>query len=111
MTLLEIEGSRAALREKGRLLPVVRYGAAQRLNRKSPDYWDHATMLELAALDSRPAEARRYLSSTLALVRESWEPRSTAANLDLIQQARQARGAEVAWLIPIRQALQERGRL
>jgi MAP3K TRAFs-binding domain len=111
VTLLEIEGSRAALREKGRLLPVVRYGAAQRLNRKSPDYWDHATMLELAALDSRPAGARRYLSSTLALVRESWEPRSTAANLDLIQQARQTRGAEVGWLIPIRQALQERERL
>ena len=110
VTLLEIEGSRAALREKGRLLPVVRYGAAQRLTRKSPDYWDHATMLELAALDGRPAEARRYLSSTLALVRESWEPRSTAANLGLIEEARKARSAEVAWLPPMRQALEERGR-
>jgi len=111
VTLLEIEGSRAALREKGRLLPVVRYGAAQRLTRKSSDYWDHATMLELAALDRRPAEARRYLSSTLAFVRESWEPRSTAANLGLIEEARMARSADVAWLTPIRQALEERGRL
>ncbi|MFN9989308.1 MAG: TRAFs-binding domain-containing protein, partial [Cyanobacteriota bacterium] len=49
LTLLEIKGDPASLKEKSKLLPIVRFAVEQRLG-DQPDYWDHATMLELDVL-------------------------------------------------------------
>jgi hypothetical protein len=63
-----------------------------------PDYWDYATLLELAVLADDEGEAAGWLGKALAAVRETWEPASTANNLKLIREARRERGVEQPWL-------------
>ena len=80
------------------LLPVVTYAVQRRIAAGAPDYWDHATLLELAVLREDEAAAARHLADALAAVREPWEPETTARNLGLIRAARAARGVVQDWL-------------
>lgn len=79
------------------LIPVVEYAVQRRIASGQPDYWDHATLLELAVLRTDRAAADTALADALASVREKWEPRSTARNLQLIRDARTARGGAPDW--------------
>ena len=87
---------------------MVSYAVERRLATGKADYWDHATRLELAVLAKDEAAARRALASALAMVRENWEPETTANNLRLIRSAREHRGEEVPWAATIEQALLRR---
>ena len=78
----------------------------QRLGDK-PDYWDHATMVELAVLDNDEAAALKHLANALASVREPWEPKTTANNLRMIEQARRERGVDTARLQEVLAALDD----
>jgi hypothetical protein len=98
VTLLDIEGSADSLAQRDRLTPVVRYAVEQRLGAGRPDYWDHATLLELAVLANDGKRADGHLEDAVASVREAWEPETTARNLGLLCQARRARGETVDWL-------------
>lgn len=80
------------------LLPVVRYAVKRRLATKMPDYWDHATLLELAVLANDRGAAEASLADALAAVREPWERVSTARNLALLRMAREKRGVEAGWI-------------
>lgn len=108
VTLLDIKGDSDSLKKKDTLIPVVRFAVTRRLEGMSADYWDHATMLELAILENHPEEAHRHLSQSLAEVRESWEPKTTENNLQLISDARKKRGEETGWLIRVIEALQKK---
>ena len=88
------------------LLPVVRYAVERRVARGKPDYWDHATLLELAVLGNDEARAKRHLADALAAVRERWEPETTLNNLRMIETVRQTRGEDCGWLGQVLQALQ-----
>ncbi|MEZ5934123.1 MAG: TRAFs-binding domain-containing protein [Alphaproteobacteria bacterium] len=101
VTLLDIKGDPDALRQKDRLLPVVRFAVERRVEGAEPDYWDHATMLELAVLDNEPDDADEHLADAAAAIRETWEPASTANNLRMIERARAARGVDTSWLSEI----------
>ena len=70
------------------ILPVVRYSVTRRLTSGNPNYWDHATSLELAALGRDEAAAADALAAALAAVREVWEPETTARNLGFIRARR-----------------------
>jgi hypothetical protein len=72
-----------------------------------PDYWDHATLLELAVLARDEDAAAAALADALACLREAWEAETTARNLRLIREARAARGEDVAWIEELKQALAE----
>ncbi|MEZ4268527.1 MAG: TRAFs-binding domain-containing protein [Myxococcota bacterium] len=98
LTLLDIQGAPASLTRRDALLPVVRYAVDRRLDGQDPDYWDHATLLELAVLARDEAAARRHLRAALAVAREPWEPESTADNLRLVRTARAERDAAEPWL-------------
>lgn len=98
VTLLEIEGSMASLALKDRLLPVVRFAVDRRIDAGKLDYWDYATLLELAVLQGDEAAAGDLLSQSLAHVRELWEPETTAKNLTYIYDARRGRSGEWRWL-------------
>ncbi len=90
------------------LLPVVRYAALQRARRDAGhggDYWDHATLLELAVLGGDEEEAEEAAAAALAVVREPWEPATTARNLRLIREAREGRGEDAGWIADIEDAL------
>ncbi len=108
VTLLDIKGDEESLKLKQRLLPVVRFAVEQRLAASKPDYWDHATMLELAVLNDEPDRAMDHLADAVAAIRESWEPGSTANNLRLIERARAARDADTSWLGQIIEELEKR---
>jgi tetratricopeptide (TPR) repeat protein len=107
ITLLEIRGDEQSLDRKNQILPVVRYAVTQRLKAGSPDYWDHATLLELAVLAEDDAQAARHLGDALAVVRESWEPETTANNLRMIRDARVEREAPTPWLDDVIAALEQ----
>ena len=98
LTLLDIQGDEASLATKHDMLPVVRYAVTQRLKSSQPDYWDYATLLELAVLDQDPSAASEHLSAALAAVREPWEPKTTRNNLLMIREARRDRGIDEPWL-------------
>ncbi len=95
ITMMELKDPPDPQREA--LIPVVRYAVQRRIESGKPDYWDYATLLELAVLGLDETRAADALISALALVRETWEPESTARNLALIRQARQTRGLTPDW--------------
>lgn len=90
------------------LLPVVTYAVKRRLAKGAPDYWDYATLLELAVLQQDEIAAGNAAAAALAAVRESWEPETTARNLALIREARLLRGERVPWAEAIEEALRKR---
>ena len=106
VTLMELEDKPGEA--LGEMLPVVRYAAQQRVRKDADsggDYWDHATLLELAVLARDQDAAADHAANALAIVREPWEPATTARNLRLIREMRQSRGEDVAWIGEIEQAL------
>jgi tetratricopeptide (TPR) repeat protein len=98
VTLLDILGSEASVKIKHEMLPVVHYAVTQRLKSSQPDYWDYATLLELAVIDQDQSAASEHLSSALAAVREPWEPKTTRNNLLMIRDARRDHGIDEPWL-------------
>jgi hypothetical protein len=95
VTLMELREPPDPRREP--LLPVVDYAVERRIASGAPDYWDHATRLELSVLARNEAAGLDALDAALAAVRERWEPETTAGNLAMIRVAREARGEFVAW--------------
>jgi tetratricopeptide (TPR) repeat protein len=91
--------------ERHRLLPVVRYAVDLRIAAGKPDYWDWATLLELAVLQTDEATARSSLAKALTAIREPWEPETTARNLRLIREARTRRNDQPAWADKVEDAL------
>lgn len=102
MELRETPDSRQA-----QLIPVVTYAVQRRLQGR-PDYWDHATLLELAVLGRDQARAFEALAAALAVVREGWEAETTGRNLRWIREARERRGEPADWLVEIEAALARR---
>jgi tetratricopeptide (TPR) repeat protein len=98
VTLLDIKGDPESKARLAELLPVVRFAVTQRLRSAKPDYWDHATLLELAVLASDRDAASKTLADALVAVRESWEPETTANNLKLIREARATRDELDPWV-------------
>jgi hypothetical protein len=94
------------------ILPVVRYSSARKAG-KNPDYWDHATLLELAVLARDIDDAQEKLDDALAVLPkpEPWQLKSTAGNLNDIREARDARGEDTSWLTRIMDRLNERAGL
>jgi tetratricopeptide (TPR) repeat protein len=90
------------------LIPVVSYAVRRRVEGGTPDYWDHATLLELAVLAKDEEGASRALADALAAVREPWEAETTARNLKLIREARAGRGERVAWAADVEEALRRK---
>lgn len=103
VTLMELREAPDPRRE--RLLPVVAYAVERRIAAGRPDYWDHATRLELAVLAKDEDAAQAALADALAAIREPWEPESTARNLRLIREARQRRSEDLPWAEEIEPAL------
>jgi MAP3K TRAFs-binding domain len=93
-----------------RLLPVVAYAVERRIAAGEPDYWDHATILELAVLAKEDQRAWSATANALAAVREAWEPESTVRNLRLIREARAKWGEDLSWAREIEQALEQKAR-
>jgi tetratricopeptide (TPR) repeat protein len=110
VTLLDIRGDAESLKRKDELVPVVRFAVVQRLKYTTPDYWDQATLLELAVLENDEEAASKHLGDALACVREKWEPKTTADNLTMIRDARQQRGTAAEWLGEVIESLLDKAK-
>lgn len=106
VTLMELKEPPDPRRE--RLIPIVSYAVERRIASGKPDYWDHATLLELALLAKDQEKAESALADALAVVRESWEPETTARNLRLIREARERRKELISWANEVEQELLRR---
>lgn len=105
VTLMECSNPPDPKREE--LIPVVAYAVKRRLESKNPDYWDHATELEIQVLSQETKKANDSLGMALASIREKWEPKTTVKNIRMIRRAREARGIECEWIKKIENALEE----
>jgi hypothetical protein len=95
VTLMEVEEPPDPERHK--LVPVVRYSVERRLAGSKADYWDWATLLELAVLAKDEEAAGDALGQVQALIREPWQPKTTVGNLRMIREARERRGENLPW--------------
>jgi hypothetical protein len=77
----------------------------RRLASKAADYWDYATLLELAVLANNRPEAETALADALTAIREPWEPKTTANNLAMIREKRKERGQDTEWIAGIESQL------
>lgn len=82
---------------KARILPVVTYSVTRKAA-KNADYWDYATLLELAVLGDDHDGADENLAEASSYARHAWEVQSTRRNLGLIRAAREARAEDGAWI-------------
>jgi hypothetical protein len=105
VTLMELQ-DKPDPRQKD-ILPVVRYAALRRAQRPTADYWDQATMLELAVLAEDQDDAFTWTGNAVAAVREGWEPATTKRNLGLIRERRQSRGEDAGWIAEVENELQK----
>ncbi|HSO87374.1 MAG TPA: TRAFs-binding domain-containing protein [Draconibacterium sp.] len=88
VTCLELLGEKE---RAFRLVPAVEYAVKAKMKRKSPDYWDFATLLELAVIENKLAEAEEFFYEAKPLAVESWMFGTTKANLEKIFNFRKER--------------------
>ncbi len=93
---------------RNQLIPVIAYGVERKIASGKPDYWDYATLLELAVLAQDEDKAAGALSDALAASREVWEPETTARNLRLIRESRERRDENSPWVKEIEEELVKR---
>jgi len=106
--LLVEKGDAEALQQVDRLVPLVSFAVARRGGASSSDYWDLATVLELACIGNDWNAAARVLPRTLAAARESWMPKTTLGNLAMLKQARVRQGHPLPQLDEITEQLRLR---
>lgn len=102
VTLMEMEDRPG--NAQAELLPVVRY-AATRKAKASGDYWDYATLLELAVIARDPDGAMEWAAAASAAAKACWEVETTAQQLDHLAKNRAAKGEDVAWVQQLRAQL------
>jgi tetratricopeptide (TPR) repeat protein len=76
------------------LMPLVRYAVERKILKGQPDYWDHATLVELGVLAKDKALAFKSLGKALATKPVGWMAETTARNLRLIREARERRNEQ-----------------
>jgi len=98
ITLLIEKGDGEALKEADRLVPLVSFAVARRGGASSSDYWDLATVLELACIGNDWAVATRVLPKVLTAAGASWMPETTLNNMILLRKARERQGQTIPQL-------------
>jgi len=89
LTLLELKGEKEQLQK---LAPVVEYAVNRKLATKKPDYWDYATLLEIAVIEQNRDKAHAQLKKALATTIEgNWMFETTIKNMSLIKIYREKR--------------------
>ena len=87
------------------VLPVVRFAVARRGGLQARDYWDRATVLELAVIAGDEQTARRAKGSLLSEVHPSWMLETTANNLRILVDPLRRAGRDTAWVTRIADSL------
>ncbi len=102
VTCLELTGDTEKAR---RVVPVVECAARAKMERKEPDYWDYATLLELAVIERRYAEASKFFWEAKPLANHSWMLGTTRDNLLRITEVRNERSEDTTAEVELLQLL------
>ncbi|WP_417326576.1 TRAFs-binding domain-containing protein [Halarcobacter sp.] len=102
VTLMEIADDE----RKNEILPVVEFAVKQKM-KTNKDYWDWATLLELAILETNKEKANQLLFNVLDNIRESFEPKTTVNNLNIIIESRKVKGVDTSWILDIVKNIQK----
>ena len=97
LTLMIVEGSEEMLQRARELSPVVAFAVARRQGLGSQDYWDVATVLELAVGRADVRDAQGALQKLLYLNPPDWVRTTIADNLVLLQETLEQDGS-LPWL-------------
>lgn len=87
------------------LLPTVSFAVARRGGMNSKNYWEVATVLELAILGEDWEVANRALNKLFGLRAPKWNYKTTINNLEFIFHSRKEQGFEVENMIPSRRII------
>jgi hypothetical protein len=104
-TLLLNRGMPEDLERLDALVPVVQFAVARRGGLSSKDYWDRATVLELAVIGNDEPTARRAKASLLADAPPAWMLETTAKNQRMLHAPLAAAGRPVEWVRELADAL------
>jgi tetratricopeptide (TPR) repeat protein len=108
INLLINKGDEQALKEVEHLVPLVSFAVARHGGASSSDYWDLATVVELACIGEDWATANRVLPKAIVAVTHSFKTATTIGNLRLLKQAREREGRQVTELDGILKELSAR---
>jgi len=98
INLLTQKDDTEALKEVVRLLPLVSFAVERRGGASSGNYWDLATVLELACIGDDWPTANRVLPKVILAATNSFETATTLGNLRLLKKALERTAREVAKL-------------
>jgi hypothetical protein len=101
VTLLMVQGTAESYRKARELSPVVAFAVACRQGMASSDYWDVATVLELAVVNLDEAAARAALRRLLYLSGPPWRRDTTVANIRRLAGAHARRGITSDWIAEV----------
>ncbi|MGD1890809.1 MAG: TRAFs-binding domain-containing protein [Cyclobacteriaceae bacterium] len=96
LTLLELKGDQESKEKLQKLSPVVEYAVNRKLETKTPDYWDYATLLEIAVIENDEEKAKAQLRKALTCNIEDWMFGTTLNNLNLIKVYRTKRAEDTS---------------
>ena len=105
VTLMELMDTPPPIQAE--ILPVVRFSAAQKA-KASGDYWDYATLMELAVLARDENAAMEHAEVALTKAQFGWHLETTERQLRLIRETRAARGEQIPWIKDLEDALAEK---
>ena len=88
ISLLLQKGTVEALKEAERLTPLVSFAVARKGGASSSDYWDTATVLELAMIGRDEKVALSVLPRVLVNAEASWMIKTTADYLEMLKDLR-----------------------
>jgi tetratricopeptide (TPR) repeat protein len=92
LTLLALKGEDDQIQK---LAPVVEYAVLRKMATKKPEYWDYATLVELAVIENNETKAVAHLKKALASpIEGGWMFDTTLENLKLIHTYRQKRNQD-----------------
>jgi len=106
VTLMEIKREPDSRRID--LIPVVKYSVQRKIANGKADYWDYATLLELAILAKDKEASFNFLAKALTHLREEWEGETTLRNLRTIREAREKRNEPVIWAKKIEESIEKK---
>lgn len=103
ITLMDISGDE----RKDKLLPIVEYALKQKM-KQSSDYWDYATLLELAIIAEDKEKTDEILFDVIDNIREPFEPKTTVNNIKMLLENKQKRKSEdFPWISEIIEKLEK----
>jgi hypothetical protein len=105
LSLLVHRGTQPDLERVAGLQPVVLFAVGRRGGLGSGDYWDVATVLELAVIGKDRRLAEQAMGRIELLEPDRWERATTATNLTTLAEAFEAAGDAPPWVLETRDQL------